>query len=432
MHIGIIGGGIMGLTLGYYLSKTGNTVTIFEKSHKLGGLAGYLNLDGINVDKYYHGILVSDKFLLQLIDEIGISNSLRFKDVKMAFFYKGKIIPMNNILDFMKFPPLNISDRIRLGYTIINSLLIKDWTQLEKISVEKWLIKHSGKRTYENIWKPLLKAKFDKNFDQIPATYVWSRIKRMRAPRRKGMSKTCMAYLIEGMKTLIDGLEKKIYENNGKIYLKNPIKKILINNNQTIGLQTKDNVYFFDKIVVTIQTPYFIELLPTYQNEYIKKLKSIKYLHVICLLLKLKEPLSEFHSFHITDDKIPFTTIVETTNLIDPKYLNGSHIVYLPKYVREDNNFFKMSGNEIYKCFIEHLKKMFPSFKEKMISKKIILKERYVEPFHEVGINFIPEIITPIKNLYLANTSQIYPALVNCESVIEFAKMTAKKILNQS
>ena len=432
MRIGIIGGGIMGLTLGYYLSKAGDKVTIFEKSHKLGGLAGYINLEGVNIDKYYHGILISDKSLLNLIDEVGLSNSLKFRDVKMAFFHEGKIFPMNNILDFMKFPPLNILDRIRLGYTIVNSLLIKDWAQLEEISVKKWLIKYSGKRTYTNIWKPLLKAKFDKNFNQIPATYVWSRIKRMRAPRRKGMSKTCMAYLVEGMKTLIDGLEKKIYKNNGKIYLKKPVEKILIENNRAIGLQTKDNTQYFDKIIVTVPTPYFIKLLPTQQDKYIKKLENIDYLHVICLLLKLKGPLSEFHSFHITDDKIPFTTIVETTNLIDPKYLNDSHIVYLPKYVREDNKFFKMSGNNICKYFLNYLKKMFPSFKEEMISEKVVLKERYVEPIHKVGSNFVPEIITPIKNLYLANTSQIYPALVNCESVTEFARVAAKEVLNQS
>ncbi|MFN8460815.1 MAG: FAD-dependent oxidoreductase [Anaerolineales bacterium] len=38
--IGIIGGGIMGISLGYFLSKQGMDVTIYEASPVLGGLAG--------------------------------------------------------------------------------------------------------------------------------------------------------------------------------------------------------------------------------------------------------------------------------------------------------------------------------------------------------------------------------------------------------
>ncbi len=40
MKIGIIGGGIMGISLGYYLSQKDYEVEIFEASPILGGLAG--------------------------------------------------------------------------------------------------------------------------------------------------------------------------------------------------------------------------------------------------------------------------------------------------------------------------------------------------------------------------------------------------------
>ncbi len=40
MTIGIIGGGIMGISLGYYLSQHGIPVELFEASPVLGGLAG--------------------------------------------------------------------------------------------------------------------------------------------------------------------------------------------------------------------------------------------------------------------------------------------------------------------------------------------------------------------------------------------------------
>ncbi|MFN8425688.1 MAG: FAD-dependent oxidoreductase [Anaerolineales bacterium] len=62
--IGIIGGGIMGISLGYFLSKQGMDVTIYEASPVLGGLAGPITLeDGTEVDRFYHAILSSDHHL---------------------------------------------------------------------------------------------------------------------------------------------------------------------------------------------------------------------------------------------------------------------------------------------------------------------------------------------------------------------------------
>ena len=101
MKTAIIGGGIMGITLGYFLSKKGIQVEIFEASSSLGGLAGPITLeDGVKIDRFYHAILSSDSHLYELCTELGISEKLRFKETKMGFFHEEKIHPMNNIFDF--------------------------------------------------------------------------------------------------------------------------------------------------------------------------------------------------------------------------------------------------------------------------------------------------------------------------------------------
>jgi protoporphyrinogen oxidase len=67
MKIGIIGGGIMGICLGYFLSQKGVEVEIFEAATGLGGLAGPMILeDGTAIDRFYHTILSSDHHLRQL------------------------------------------------------------------------------------------------------------------------------------------------------------------------------------------------------------------------------------------------------------------------------------------------------------------------------------------------------------------------------
>ncbi|MEZ4851483.1 MAG: FAD-dependent oxidoreductase [Bacteroidia bacterium] len=41
MNIGVIGGGIMGLTLAHKLQEKGRSVTVYESGSQLGGLATY-------------------------------------------------------------------------------------------------------------------------------------------------------------------------------------------------------------------------------------------------------------------------------------------------------------------------------------------------------------------------------------------------------
>ena len=56
MTVAIVGGGLMGVSLAYYLSRQGVAVEVFEASPELGGLAGSLQLeDGAVVDGGFKG-----------------------------------------------------------------------------------------------------------------------------------------------------------------------------------------------------------------------------------------------------------------------------------------------------------------------------------------------------------------------------------------
>ncbi len=200
MKIGIIGGGLMGVCIGYFLSQKGIEVEIFEGGPSLGGLARSMTLeDGTVVDRFYHAILSSDSHLRQLCSELGITDQLRFHETRMGFFYQNRTFSMNNVLEFLRFPPLGWIDQFRLGLTIVYAQFIRDWHHLESISVEKWLLRLGGRQTFKNIWLPLLKAKFDGSFADIPATYIWARLVRMKSTRSGANQKEEAGHLIGGL-----------------------------------------------------------------------------------------------------------------------------------------------------------------------------------------------------------------------------------------
>jgi protoporphyrinogen oxidase len=431
MRVGIIGGGIMGISLGYFLSRAGVDVEIFEASPVLGGLAGPLYLeDGTAIDRFYHAILSSDANLRKLSQELGIEDQLRFRETKTGFYYRGKLYSMNNIVEFLRFPPLGWVDRFRLGLTVLYAQFVRDWMDLEGVSVEKWLLRLGGRGTYENIWRPMLKAKFDGSFDNTPATYIWSRLVRMKSTRGGASQKEEAGHLIGGYKTLLKAMADKIEAAGGKIHLQTPVQEVMIRDGHTDCIRLADGEREYDAVAVTLQTPLFRRLIPSAPQEYHDYLGKTDYIGIICPLLVLDRPLTGFWTLYITDDRIPFTGVIETTSYIDPKYVGGHHLVYLPKYTAPGSSWQKMSDDEIRETWLENLKTMFPDFDPAQIRYFLIHRERYVEPLH--GLNsthLIPAVKTPIEGLFLSTTAQIYPALTNGESVTRHAQESARIIL---
>ena len=432
--VGIIGGGIMGISLGYFLAKQGVDVTIYEASPVLGGLAGPITLeDGTEVDRFYHAILSSDRHLGDLCKELGIYDQMRFKETRTSFYYKGKLHPMNNIIEFLKFPPLGWIDRFRLGLTVLAAQFTRNWKDLESISVQDWLLKWGGRNTFQNIWRPMLKAKFDAGFDNVPATWIWSRLVRMKSTREGANQKEMAGHLIGGYITLIKAMHEKILAAGGKVHLKTPVKEIVIENNKATGIQlASGEVVNFDKVVCTMQTPVFPRLIPAADKAYHDFLGKSNYLGIISPLLVLTKPLTGCWTVNITDDRFPFTGVIETTAFIDPKYVNGYHLVYLPKYTAPGSEWQKKTDDEIKTIWLENLKAMFPDFDMASVKYFLTHRERYVEPLHGLSeTDLVPTIKTPISSLFLATTSQIYPALTNGESVSRHAREASEIILQE-
>jgi protoporphyrinogen oxidase len=339
---------------------------------------------------------------------------------------------MNNMIDFLKFPPLGWIDRFRLGVTVLYAQFINDWHRLESVSVEKWLVRWGGRHTYENIWLPMLKAKFDGSFDNTPATYIWARLVRMKSTRSGPAQKEEAGHLIGGYITLIMAMVDKIKASGGRINVKTPISKIVIEDNKALGILVGGELHAFDKVVSTLQPPIFPNVIPDASSEYRDSLTQVKYLGVICPIMVLDRPLTGYWILNITDDRIPFTGVIETTTYIDPEYVGGHHLIYLPKYTAPDSPLQKLTDEQVTEIWLHQLELMFPKFDRSWIRFFVVQRARYVEPLHPLdGTNLIPKFRTPIKNLYLASNAQIYPALTNGESISRDAREVVELLIKE-
>jgi protoporphyrinogen oxidase len=431
--VAIIGGGIGGVMLAYELAKAGVEVTIYERGTQLGGLATFIHYDGVRVDRFYHTILSSDLSMQHLIEESGVKGVLHFTETKQGFYDNGHIYPFNTPVDFMRFPPLNLFQRFRLGLQVIAAQFEKDADKMDTVPVEKWLLRISGRGVVEKVWKPLLRAKFDSESQDVPATYIWARLRRMMSTRQGVTSKEMMCYLEGGYFTLIEALVERCKTLGVKFREKTEVQRILVEDGRAVGVEIDGQQCRYDAVIGTLSSPIFARMLPEIPESvgaYRNLLMEQEYLGVLCPLLILRKRLTPYYVLNITDASIPFTAVVETTNLIDPQYVGDRHLVYLPKYLAPGSELMSWSDEQVRIEWMRHFQRMFPDYDPAGIEAFTVQRAGFVEPLIPIGkTGQIPEIETPIKGLYLSNSVMVYPALNNGEAITRLATRTARTVL---
>jgi protoporphyrinogen oxidase len=427
----IIGGGIMGMTLALRLAQKGYKVTILESTPKLGGLTGAIEMDGVVWDRFYHVILMSDLNTRKIIKEISLENELKWVETKTGFFSNGKLYSMSNIFEFLKFPPINLIDKFRLGLTIIAASLIKDWKRMEGIPVEKWLVRWSGKKVFEKIWLPLLKTKLGDQYKVTSASFIWTTIQRMYTARRTGLKKEMFGYVSGGYDKINAAFEKKLKSLGVTIIVNTQIKNVAKDHQNNIILgTTSGDAYHFDAVISTLSSDISVQIAPSLTEDEVEKHSAIKYLGVICPSILLKRPISKYYVTNITDTWPPFTGIIEMTALVDPAELGNCSLVYLPKYIEPGHELFHKKGEELRKYFLEPLFKMYPDFSDNDIISWNVSSARRVFALPTMHYSErLPPITTSMEGYYIINSAQIINGTLNVNETIQVAETKLEEIL---
>ena len=431
MRVGIIGGGVLGLTLAYYLAREGIQPIVLEARDKPGGLLDYFQLDGVWIDKYYHCILGSDADLLGLVDELGLGSRVRFVKTRQGVYRQGRLYPMSSGLDFLRFPPLSLLERARLALTILSALRTSRLSEVEALPVEEWLVRLGGRGVFDKLWGPLLHAKFDGRYEAVPATYIWSRLRRSTSTRKGTVQQDRMGYFVGSYKVLVDALVERIEALDGSVRVGQAVTSIETEADRVIGLRLGAERLDLDAVVATVPLPLVRRLLPDEERARVPWPERTEVLGVICGLLLLDRPLTPYYTVNIADRSIPLTGLIETTNLVAPEHVGGYHLLYLPKYVLPDSPLHQVSDDELRARYCSTLERMFPEFRPDWVRHAFVFRERFVEPLHQVGRPrpSVP-MLTPLSGLFVVNNGQIYPELTNCQASVAHAGRARDALLD--
>lgn len=415
MRVGIIGGGMAGLAAAYELTKQGHLAEVFEVAPFLGGQASTFEVHGGQLERGYHHLFISDTSITELIHELGLGDKLEWLQSSVGFYHGGKVWDFASPKDLLLFKPLPLLDRIRVGLWTFILQKTKSYQRFESVTAAAWLTSHMGKKGYEVIWEPLLRGKFGDFHDKIGMTWIWNKVT-LRVASRKGAGQVeRLGYPMGSFGEVIAVLADRIIQQGGQLHTSSSVAKIVRTGDTTTTLDVQigngpSEQREYDAVIATTPSYVFAKLAPQMPDEYKEKLEGINYLSAVLMVLVMDRPFTEKYWMNIADPDMPFVALIEHTNIINKELYGGKHILYISNYPSRDSDMYKMSPDDLMDLFVPHLQKINPDFDRSWVLEYHHHKLDGAQPI--VGINYgdgIPDHRTPLKGLYLANTTQIYP-----------------------
>jgi protoporphyrinogen oxidase len=420
-RIAVLGAGPMGLAVAYQLALDGHHPVVFEADDRVGGMTATFDFSGLRIERYYHFHCTSDHAFLKVLDELGLASKMRWVATKMGYWYQGRLQPWGNPMALLRFRGLGFIAKFRYGLHAFLSVKRDDWKPLDHVEATAWIRRWVGKEAYEVLWRRLFDYKFYDHTGNLSAAWIWSRIRRI-GRSRYNLFKEKLGYLEGGSQTLLDAMKASIEQHGGEIRLSTPASKVVMDARGVQGVQTAAGVEPFDKVLSTVPLPYVSLLMPDLPSNILAQFGALKNIAVVCVIAKLRKPLTENFWLNINDPEMDIPGLVEYSNLrpLDP------HVLYVPFYMPGEHPKYQ----EADEVFLEKVRRYCMKINPHLTAADFIdmraSRYRHAQPICDPGyLDRLPPASLPVKGLWVADTSYYYPEDRGISESIDYGRKMA-------
>ncbi len=419
----VLGGGICGLATAHQLAREGKEVVIIEGSKQLGGLGTYFDWNGQFVDKFYHCVMPSDEHLLQLIDDVEMTEKLYWRATRMGFVVKGKRYSFNGALDLLKFSPLSLIDRIRFGAMSLLLRRLGEGKDLDNVRMEDWLSGIYGKRIWNQLLKPLFVSKFGPVAGNMPALYIWERLGREKNKASRG-------YVDGGLHALIGAIENQLRALKVEIRTRAIVESVEETPEGCRVRLNTDEIVEGDWCVSTLPLPMLRQAVAGTSLESQVRIPDVNYQGVVNAMFFLKRPLDNFYWAPVVDSNTQFDGVVEMTELVKTEHYGGHHVAYVMKYCDRDSDLFREPVEQIAARWKAQLLSVYSDrITADDVADVRVFKAPFVEPAYPLNYNAVkPKMNEAGSRLFLATSAQVYPRITSWNSSVGLANEVAKAV----
>jgi protoporphyrinogen oxidase len=452
-RIAVIGAGVGGLAAGYDLARAGDRVDVYERWPGLGGQAATIDVgDGVRLERYYHHLFTSDVDIQKLVQELGMRDGIQWRPSSVAFFVNGRSHPFTTPLDLLRFSPLSLRSRLRLGAAVV--LLQRRHKRVESfeaVTAREWILRNMGPEAWGTIWAPLLRGKFGERAEEVSMSWLWSKLTVRRQVKGQEARGEVLGYPKGSFEPLFRALATAIEAHGGRVLTDRPAARLARAADGSLeitpagpgsfrrghdprGFEPTGPPERYDAVVATVPNEVFEQLLEPeladeVGEEYLGRLRAIEYHSALCVLLELDRQFSPFYWTNVADRSLPFVGLIEQTNFVDPSEYGGRRFLYLANYVPRDAPLLSLSLEEVLDRYEPGLRGVNPHFHRGWVRNAWLFREPDAQPIVTVGYRErIPALRTGAPGLVLANTTQVYPEDRGTNYAVRLGREAARQV----
>jgi protoporphyrinogen oxidase len=433
VRVCVVGAGMAGLVAAHRLTQAGHVCDVYERWPGLGGQAATFDLgDGTRLERYYHHLFTSDREITALYAELGMPEELEWRPSSVAFFLDGRSWPFTGPLDLLRFTPLTLRSRVRMGVAVLRlqraAARGAGVAPYEGETAAAWVRREMGREAWEKVWGPLLRGKFGSRAEDISMSWLWNKLTARRQLKGREARVELLGYPRRSWEPLFEALVARIEAGGGRVLVDRPVAAIAPGFDVSLGAPGSwrtghDPARFtrdpeperYDAVAATVPNDVFARLLSPELREqvgapYLDALAAVDYHTALCLLLELDRPFTDFYWTNVAEPGLPFLGLIEHTNLVEPERYGGRRFLYVANYLDPGDPLLALSADELLAHYLPGLRSVRPGFSPDWVRARWRFAEPAAQPIVTVGYGArIPPLATPVDGLVLANTTQIYP-----------------------
>jgi protoporphyrinogen oxidase len=432
MRVAVIGAGVAGLAAGYRLAQSGHACDVYERWPGLGGQAATLDAGGgVRIERYYHHLFMTDRHIKALCRQLGLEDELEWRPSSVAMFSGGRNYAFTTPLDLLRYSPLSLRSRLRMGAAVLALQRRHRVEPFELITARAWIERAMGREVWEQVWGPLLQAKFGERADAIAMAWLWSKLTLRRELKGDEARKELLGYPRHSFETIFTRQASAIETAGGQVLTDRAVAALERDQDGFLvhpaapdsfrrGLDPRKferagDPERYDAVIATVPSDVFVQLLDErlerqLRSDYLRRVRASEYHTAVCLVLEVEQPVTPFYWTNAIDPELPFCGLVEHTNFIEPERYGGRRFAYVANYVAADDHLLELGADELLTAYEPGLRRINPDFSRDWVRERWLFREPHAQPIVTIGYrDRMPALDTGIPGLVLANTTQIYP-----------------------
>jgi protoporphyrinogen oxidase len=432
MRVAVIGAGVAGLTAAHRLSEIGHACDVYERWPGLGGQAATIDAGGgVRIERYYHHLFMTDRHIQALYRELGLPDELEWRPSSVAMFSDGHTHPFTTPLDLLRYPPLSLGSRLRMGAAVLLLQRRHQVEPFELITARAWIQRYMGREVWDKVWGPLLRAKFGERADAIAMAWLWSKLTLRRELKGSDARQELLGYPKTSFETIFVALERAIERAGGRVLIDRPVARVERGADGFLvhpgapgsfrrgydprAYEAVGDPVRYDAVVATVPSEVFMQMLDErlvarMRADYKRRVRASEYHTALCLVLELERTMTRYYWTNVIDPGLPFCGLVEHTNFVEPERYGGRRFAYVANYLASDDELLELSPDELLTAYEPGLRRLNPGFSRGWVRERWLFREPHAQPIVTIGYrDRMPGLDTGIPGLVLANTTQIYP-----------------------